>query len=254
MAPLSENEVNCNFVHFPRQLDTSDANFSFSGSSLPPLVSALSRNKRVVFALYDNKTHQVPSRLDFSLVEKQSAWITGLDLKRIKDDSKKVVQESMQGNGDCCLRGLEGKLSEIARRQKKNKKVTVRMAVFQKQFNQRVRKYSDPEEIAYASCNYSKKCKEEAREAALQDERDAFSIMMESRGEDDVLRGVDTVFLTREVKQDRMDVEVEEEKKCDDAHDEDDNSDEVLERQTKMQKFMSASACGLDLTSLVSFS
>ena len=129
MAPLSETEViNYNFVHFPRQLDTNDANFSFSGSSLPPLVSTIARNKRVVFALYENKTHEVPSRFDFSLDEKQSTWITGLDLKRIKNDSKKVVQESLEGNGDdCCLRGLEAKLSDIARRQKKNKKRRTRV-------------------------------------------------------------------------------------------------------------------------------
>ena len=49
-------------------------------------------------------------------------------------------------------------------------------------------------------------------------------------------------------------LENQEEKKCEDGNGDDDNSGEVLERQTKMQKFMTVSACGLDLTSLVSFS
>ena len=117
------------------------------------------------------------NRFDMSAMEIQSTWLSRLDLKKIKDESKRIVEKNIYGIRGYCLRGLEGKLNDNLRLRKKYTKENVRMAVFQKQFNQRVQKYSNPEEIASASCKYSNECKEQARRLGHQDEKDALYIL-----------------------------------------------------------------------------
>merc|ERR1712183_906623 len=135
--------------------------------------------KRVSFAVYNNRTYDVLHVGDYSYHELTSTWFTAEELRELKRKSKQDIAASERGDQNVCLRGLEVRKSTIAKRKRKQKKADHRFAVMQEQFKQKTLGRIEPERLALASQSLSEYCRREAKNIGHQDEQAAISIIME---------------------------------------------------------------------------
>ena len=111
-------------------------------------------------------------RDEYSSEEKQSMWYNRDEIVTMR---RNAIMDANRPQPDTCLRGLEAKTREGARKKKQNRN-EARVAVFLEQEIQDDDGLSDPNAIADAYFECSESCVADAQMLALRDEKDAMEV------------------------------------------------------------------------------
>ena len=151
-------------------------------SSYPPFAAMSScplsptSTRRTISFSPDKDIREILHRNDYSPEETKSAWYSIAELKKLKKDAKRIIQNFAfldDSDDDCAgLRGLECR-TYGGKAQKRKNKVNARSAVLSEQTRQRKIGVLDAEAIADAYYNFTEHCLIMAQLMGFRDEVNA---------------------------------------------------------------------------------